>query len=77
MSDKIFIKAMFAGKDKSMGFRYGVEYDIKTRIQKRGLFKSPWIVVYDINSDKCCHYSSVEKIVENWDIVGIRSTSYN
>ena len=56
------MKAVFTGKDGSMGFKKGKEYQIKTRV------RSGYLWVLDLNSDKYCPYESLESLLDNWKL---------
>lgn len=63
------MRAVFIGKDYSMGFRYGKEYKIKTWIESRFFTKKGYLWVKDINSNLYCLYSRVETFLKNWKII--------
>lgn len=55
-------KAMFIGTDRSMGFRNGRIYNIRTYI------KNNWICLYADNG-LWCPYSNMECLLKNWKII--------
>lgn len=59
------MKAEFIGKDRSMGFRKGETYILKTDIKKQMI----WIVNQESNL-YCC-YDSVENFLKNWRILSV------
>lgn len=63
------MKAKFIGKDGSLGFVNGVTYNIETRVQSYWFGTSGVIVVYVVGSRLNCPYSSVEKFLENWEVI--------
>lgn len=56
------VKGIFVGKDGSMGFRRGKEYQFTTCIRHNMLC----VVTSD---DLWCPYSNMEKLLENWRII--------
>ena len=72
------IRAKFKGKDKSMGFSKGSTYIVKTTVHKHksGLFggSKMVIVLFDMdNTTRYCFYSSVESMLDNWEIIGLET----
>ena len=57
------MKHVFIGEDKSMGFRCGVPYELKTEIIRNN------IVVSCKELNVKCPYSSVEAFLRNWHLV--------
>ena len=56
------MKAVFIGKNGSMGFKKGKKYQIKTRVEGGCL----WVI--DLNTGKTCPYGSLEPLLDNWKI---------
>lgn len=67
------MKAKFIGEDKSMGFRHGEIYDIKTKLQYDLWSTNSSIWVHGTTKKNPqgykCPYSSLENLVENWEII--------
>lgn len=61
--------AKFIGEDKSMGFRNGKEYQIETYVA--GSRKVSFIFVRVVGTKVSCPYRNMEKILENWEIMGV------
>ena len=63
-------KAMFIGKDGSMGFKHGAIYIIETHLKSTSFFsKKAWIWVRDIQSGNQCPYESLESMLVNWELL--------
>lgn len=62
------MKAKFIGKNGSMGFVTGRIYNIKTRC---GFVygKTPCLIVVDVLNKNSCPYSSLESMLENWELI--------
>lgn len=57
------IKAKFMGKDKSMGFRTGKIYYLKSKCKDNN------IIVSTIDNNLWCPYSSIESFLDNWKLI--------
>ena len=61
------MKAKFVGKDKSLGFRNGQVYTIRTTVINN------WLWVFTTGNmrskPKRCPYGSLEKMLENWKLL--------
>lgn len=56
------MRGIFIGKDGSMGFKYGKEYEFHTYCQRGYLHLKT-------TNGLWCPYSNMEKLLENWRIV--------
>ena len=56
------MKGIFIGKDGSMGFKYGKEYEFHTYCQRDCLHLKT-------KNGLWCPYSNMEKLLENWRII--------
>lgn len=65
------MKAVFTGKDGSMGFKKGKEYQIKTRV------KSGFLWVIDLNTGNSCPYGALEPLLDNWRLYSIHEEPVN
>lgn len=54
------MKAVFTGKDGSMGFKKGKVYQIKTKV------KSGYLWVVDLETGNSCPYERLESLLDNW-----------
>lgn len=54
------MRAVFTGKDGSMGFKKGKEYQIETRV------KNGYLWVVDLSTGNSFPYESLESLLENW-----------
>lgn len=53
---------IFKGKDGSVGFHTGQVYNIKSSVA----FGYIWIT--DINTGMKCSYTTIEKVLQNWEL---------
>lgn len=65
------MKAVFTGKDGSMGFKKGKEYQIKTRV------KSGFLWVIDLNTGNSCPYGALKPLLDNWRLYSIHEEPVN
>lgn len=63
------MKAKFIGEDGSLGFVNGATYNIETCVESHWFSMGGLIVVYVVGSRLNCPYSSVEKFLENWEVI--------
>ena len=56
--------AKFIGKDRSMGFRKGNLYRLKTCIGKK-------LIYAEDESGLFCYYSSIESFLKNWKVLDV------
>lgn len=60
------MKAVFTGKDGSMGFKKGKEYQIKTRV------KGGYLWLIDLKTGNSCPYSRLETLLDNWRLYSVQ-----
>lgn len=56
------VKGIFIGKDGSMGFKYGKEYEFYTYYHNK-------CIHLKTKDGLWCPYSNIEKLLENWRII--------
>ena len=61
------MKGIFIGKDGSMGFKHGKEYQFYTWCERNYLFLKT-------SNGLWCPYGSMEKMLENWRILNDNRT---